>query len=138
MNKKLNKKKKLGNSGIRLKPKEPNLLENYSKYIKNRTRKKKKKKKKEKSIKIQSKIDPIEKLIQNLNRKEKKIEDIEIKDKKDIKIEEINNQPEENKDIKKLTITASLKPDKKKKEVVFFFFMYRAQDKNNLLNTLIN
>ena len=112
MNKKLNKKKKLGNSGIRLKPKEPNLLENYSKYIKNRTRKKKKKKKKkkEKSIKIQSKIDPIEKLIQNLNRKETKIKDIEIKDKKDIKID---IQVEENKDIKKLKITVSTKPDKK-------------------------
>jgi len=110
MNKKLNKKKKLSNSGIRLKPKEPNLLENYSKYIKNRTRKKKKKKKKVKSIKIQSKIDPIEKLIQNLNRKETKIKDIEIKDKKDIKID---NQVEENKDIKKLKITVSTKPDKK-------------------------
>ena len=60
--------------------------------------------------------DPfIEKLIQNLNRKETKIEDIEIKDKKDIEIEEIDNQVEENKDIKKLTITASTKPDNKKK-----------------------
>ena len=67
----------------------------------------------EKTIEIQKKIDPIDKLIQNLNRKETKIEDIEIKDKKDIKIEEINNQPEENKNIKKLKITASIKPDKK-------------------------
>ena len=67
----------------------------------------------EKTIEIQKKIDPIDKLIQNLNRKETKIEDIEIKDKKDIKIEEINNQLEENKNIKKLKITASIKPDKK-------------------------
>ena len=91
-------------------------LENYSK-IRKRTHKKKKKKKKDKSkkIKIQRKIDPIDKLIQNLNRKQTKIEDIEIKDKKDIKIEEINNQPEENKNIKKLKITASTKPDNKKK-----------------------
>ena len=93
----------------------PNLLENYSKVTKRTRKKKKKKKKKEKSktIEIQKKIDPIDKLIQNLNRKETKIEDIEIKDKKDIKIEEINNQLEENKNIKKLKITASIKPDKK-------------------------
>tara|TARA_Y100001970_G_C13422158_1_gene457104 strand:- start:44 stop:412 length:369 start_codon:yes stop_codon:yes gene_type:complete len=111
------KKRNLSDNGIRLKPNKPNLLENYSK-VRKRTRKKKKKKKdKSKTIEIQKKIDPIDKLIQNLNRKETKIEDIEIKDKKDkkdIKIEEINNQVEENKNIKKLTITASTKPDKKK------------------------
>ena len=109
------KKRNLSDNGIRLKPNKPNLLENYSKVRKRTRKKKKKKKKKEKSktIEIRKKIDPIDKLIQNLNRKETKIEDIEIKDKKDIKIEEINNQPEENKNIKKLTITASTKPDKK-------------------------
>ena len=115
------KKRNLSDNGIRLKPNKPNLLENYSK-VRKRTRKKKKKKKKKKkekskTIEIQKKVDPIDKLIQNLNSKETKIEDIEIKDKKDkkdIKIEEINNQVEENKNIKKLTITASTKPDKKK------------------------
>ena len=109
------KKRNLSDNGIRLKPNKPNLLENYSKVRKRTRKKKKKKKKKEKSktIEIQKKIDPIDKLIQNLNRKETKIEDIEIKDKKDIKIEEINNQPEENKNIKKLKITVSTKPDKK-------------------------
>ena len=108
------KKRNLSDNGIRLKPNKPNLLENYSK-VRKRTRKKKKKKKdKSKTIEIQKKVDPIDKLIQNLNRKETKIEDIEIKDKKDIEIEEIDNQVEENKDIKKLTITASTKPDKKK------------------------
>ena len=113
------KKRNLSDNGIRLKPNKPNLLENYSKVRKRTRKKKKKKKKKEKSktIEIQKKVDPIDKLIQNLNRKETKIEDIEIKDKKDIEIEEIeeiDNQVEENKDIKKLTITASTKPDKKK------------------------
>ena len=91
---------------------------NTKKLIKQiQTVEKKKKKEKSKTIEIQKKIDPIDKLIQNLNRKETKIEDIEIKDKKDIEIEEIeeiDNQVEENKDIKKLTITASTKPDKKK------------------------
>ena len=111
------KKRNLSDNGIRLKPNKPNLLENYSKVRKRTRKKKKKKKEKSKTIEIQKKVDPIDKLIQNLNRKETKIEDIEIKDKKDIEIEEIeeiDNQVEENKDIKKLTITASTKPDKKK------------------------
>ena len=111
------KKRNLSDNGIRLKPNKPNLLENYSKVRKRTRKKKKKKKEKSKTIEIQKKVDPIDKLIQNLNRKETKIEDIEIKDKKDkkdIKIEEINNQVEENKNIKKLTITASTKPHKKK------------------------
>ena len=116
------KKRNLSDNGIRLKPNKPNLLENYSKVRKRTRKKKKKKKEKSKTIEIQKKVDPIDKLIQNLNRKETKIEDIEIKDieikdKKEIEIEEIeeiNNQVEENKDIKKLTITASTKPDKKK------------------------
>ena len=111
------KKRNLSDNGIRLKPNKPNLWENYSKVRKRTRKKKKKKKEKSKTIEIQKKVDPIDKLIQNLNRKETKIEDIEIKDKKDIEIEEIeeiDNQVEENKDIKKLTITASTKPDKKK------------------------
>ena len=116
------KKRNLSDNGIRLKPNKPNLLENYSKVRKRTRKKKKKKKEKSKTIEIQKKVDPIDKLIQNLNRKETKIEDIEIKDieikdKKEIEIEEIeeiNNQVEENKDIKKLTITASTKPHKKK------------------------
>ena len=110
------KKRNLSDNGIRLKPNKPNLLENYSKVRKRTRKKKKKKKEKSKTIEIQKKVDPIDKLIQNLNRKETKIEDIEIKDKKDIEIEEIeeiDNQVEENKAIKKLTITASTKTDKK-------------------------
>ena len=103
------KKRNLSDNGIRLKPNKPNLLENYSKVRKRTRKKKKKKKEKSKTIEIQKKVDPIDKLIQNLNRKETKIEDIEIEE-----IEEIDNQVEENKDIKKLTITASTKPDKKK------------------------
>ena len=65
------KKRNLSDNGIRLKPNKPNLLENYSK-IRKRTHKKKKKKKKDKSkkIEIQRKIDPIDKLIQNIKKKE--------------------------------------------------------------------
>ena len=40
------KKKKLSDSGIRLKPNQPNLLENYSKHIQTRKKKKKKEKRK--------------------------------------------------------------------------------------------
>ena len=73
------KNKRLSDSGIRLKPNQPNLLENYSKHIQTRKKKKKKRKKKKsvKQIKLQRKIDPIDKLIQNLNRKQKRIEDKE-------------------------------------------------------------
>jgi alpha-galactosidase len=112
------KKKKLSDSGIRLKPNQPNLLENYSKHIQTRKKKKKKRKKKKsvKQIKLQKKIDPIDKLIQNLNKKQTKIEDIKIKDKEEIKNIKIDNQSKDlskdDENIKKLKITASIKPDK--------------------------
>ena len=108
------KKKKLSDSGIRLKPNQPNLLENYSKHIQTRKKKKKRKKKKSvKQIKLQKRIDPIDKLIQNLSKKQTKIEDKKIKDKKEIKNIK-KDLSEDNENIKKLKITASIKPDKKK------------------------
>ena len=79
------KKKKIGNVGIRLSIKEPNLLENYIHYRRRKSKKKKKKKKKRskkiKRINIQPKIDLIDKIIND-----SKIH----KDKKEIEIKEIN------------------------------------------------
>tara|TARA_B100001123_G_C15177261_1_gene973837 strand:- start:81 stop:557 length:477 start_codon:yes stop_codon:yes gene_type:complete len=83
------KKKKMGNVGIRLKPKEPNLLENYSRYRKNRTRKKKKKTKKTKKpkvrkIHVERRVDPMKKII----------DDSEKHDKSSIKGIDIQESPE--------------------------------------------
>ena len=80
------KKKKMGNVGIRLKPKEPNLLENYSRYRKNRTRKKKKKPKKTKKpkvrkIRVERRVDPMKKIIDDSLRHDKSlIKEIDIKE----------------------------------------------------------
>ena len=71
------KKRKLGNVGLRLKPKEPNLLENYSRYRKKRTRKKKKKKKKKptkskvRQIIVERKVDPMKKIIEDSEKHDK-------------------------------------------------------------------
>ena len=77
------KRKKIGNVGIRLSIKEPNLLENYIHYRRRKSKKKKKKKKskKIKRINIQPKIDLIDKIINDSKTH---------KDKKEIEIKEIN------------------------------------------------
>ena len=83
------KKKKMGNVGIRLRPKEPNLLENYSRYRKNRTRKKKKKSKKSKKpkvrkIRVERRVDPMKKIIDDSLRHDKSlIKEIDIKEVKE-------------------------------------------------------
>ena len=83
------KKKKMGNVGIRLRPKEPNLLENYSRYRKNRTRKKKKKPKKTKKpkvrkIRVERRVDPMKKIIDDSLRHDKSlIKEIDIKEVKE-------------------------------------------------------
>ena len=80
------KKKKMGNVGIRLRPKEPNLLENYSRYRKNRTRKKKKKPKKTKKpkvrkIRVERRVDPMKKIIDDSLKHDKSlIKEIDIKE----------------------------------------------------------
>ena len=123
------KKKKLSDNGIRLKPKETNVLENYSKFIKTKKKKKKKKKKKRsvKKIEIHKKIDPMDKIIQTADKK-KEIDEIIIEDKEskdedkeskgEIKKVRVDKKPqdlsEKDDNIKKLKITASLKPDKDK------------------------
>lgn len=80
------KRKRVGDAGIRLKPVENNLLENYNEFSKRRkkTRKKKKKKIKKpkrtvtKSVEIQPKIDPLYKIMEESKGKPK--EEIEIKE----------------------------------------------------------
>ena len=80
------KKRKMGNVGIRLKPKEPNLLENFSRYRKNRTRKKKKKPKKSKKpkvkkIRVERRVDPMKKIIDDSLKHDKSlIKEIDIKE----------------------------------------------------------
>lgn len=128
------KKKKIGDVGIRLKPNDPNILENYVKYRK-RTRKKKKKKSKRKksykSIEIKEKKDPFSQLVEESRDKRddlivKELEDLSEKDD-----EEEHDKPIETRTIhvdskpkdlsetdpnvnKTVMITASLKPEKKK------------------------
>ena len=83
------KKRKMGNVGIRLKPKEPNLLENFSRYRKNRTRKKKKKPKKSKKpkvkkIRVERRVDPMKKIIDDSLKHDKSlIKEIDIKEVKE-------------------------------------------------------
>ena len=121
------KKKKLGDIGIRLKPKESNILENYTKYRK-RTKKKKKKSKKKKSFKsveIREKKDPLLQIVEDSKNKLKKEEiSIEELDDKSDKVMEtrtvhVDSKPkdlsETDPNVKKtVMITASLKPDKNK------------------------
>ena len=82
--------KRVGDVGIRLKPVENNLLENYNEFSKRRkkTRKKKKKKIKKpkrtvtKSVEIQPKIDPLYKIMEES--KDKSKEEIKVKELSDI------------------------------------------------------
>lgn len=124
------KKKTLGDVGIRLKPKESNILENYMKHRK-RTRKKKKKKSKKKkqsfkSIEIKEKKDPFLQIVEDSNNKVEKegLVVTEIKEKTEDKHEKtrtihVDSKPrdlsETDPNVKKtVIITASLKPEKKK------------------------
>tara|TARA_Y100001958_G_scaffold158488_1_gene156503 strand:- start:1656 stop:2153 length:498 start_codon:yes stop_codon:yes gene_type:complete len=103
------KRKRVGDVGIRLKPVENNLLENYNEFSKRRkkTRKKKKKKIKKpkrtvtKSVEIHDKVDPLYKIMEESKGKPK--EEIEVKELPDI------DKPDK---IKKPDID---KPDKEKK-----------------------
>ena len=138
------KNKKKGDIGIRLKPIETNLLENYNEFSNRRKKTKKKKKKKRikkpktKRIEVHKKVDPLFKIIEESKEKDKSKEEIKIKEIPDIekpkidkpnieKIEEIKPQfkkvkvqegkrdiSEKDPNIKTLEITASIKPEKKK------------------------
>ena len=123
--------KRLGDVGIRLKPNEPNLLENYTKFRritrKKKKRKKKKKKKTVRSIEIHRKTDPFFQIIEDSKKKDK--QEISVKEKSD-KLEKSDKEPEIKKvrvekrpqdlsekdpNVKNLVITASTELDQKKK-----------------------
>jgi len=110
--------KLLSDAGIRLKPIEPNLLDNYSKHLrrsKKRGSKKKKKKKKKSSVKqvrIQSKMDPMTKIVDEVDKNSKNNELIIKTITVAAKAKDLS---ETDPNVKSLTITASLEPDKKKK-----------------------
>ena len=96
------KRKRVGDVGIRLKPVETNLLENYNEFSKRRkkTRKKKKKKIKKpkrtvtKSVEIHDKVDPLYKIMEESKGKPK--EEIEVKELPDIdKHKKIGEQEEQ-------------------------------------------
>tara|TARA_B110000285_G_C15102266_1_gene605700 strand:- start:418 stop:864 length:447 start_codon:yes stop_codon:yes gene_type:complete len=137
-------KKRIGDVGIRLKPNDPNILENYIKFRKITRKKKKKKRKRKKktvkSIEIHHKKDPLLQIIEESKGKEKN--EISITDDKsekpdkseksdksdkpdksdkidDIKKVKVQNRPhdlsEKDPNVKKLVITTSIEPDKKKK-----------------------
>ena len=144
-------KKKKGDVGIRLKPIENNLLENYNEFSSRRkkTRKKKKKKIKKpkkttKSIEIHKNKDPLLEIIGTQKEKKQNVNEIQIKELDDETDNNLNNNLNNNLDnnldseyiseikkvkvekkaqdlsetdpnVKKLTITASIEPEKKKK-----------------------
>tara|TARA_B100002019_G_scaffold293152_1_gene319028 strand:- start:462 stop:839 length:378 start_codon:yes stop_codon:yes gene_type:complete len=121
------KKKKIGDSGIRLKPNEPNILENYTKYRKKRKTKKRKPKRKSKKIKnveIKEKTDPLLQIVeQSQNKPKEELVVEEIKPIQQIKTIHVDNKPqdlsEKDPNVKKtVTITSSLKPDKDKDELI--------------------
>jgi hypothetical protein len=126
-------KERLGDVGIRLKPNEANLLENYTKFLK-KTRKKKRKKKKikkktVKSIEFHKRKDPFLQIIEDSKKKDKK--EIDVKERSDkepdkesdkeseIKKIRVEKQPqdlsEKDPNVKNLVITASTKLEEKKR-----------------------
>jgi len=110
---------KLGDVGIRLKPNEPNLLENYTRFRKQTRRKKKRKKKKKKTMKrieIHRKKDPFSQIIEEQTTPDK----VKVKEevKEEVKKEEVKK--EEVKDAVKDAVKEEVKDavkDKAKEEV---------------------
>ena len=101
------KRKIVGDAGIRLKPIETNLLENYNEFSnrRNKTRNKKKRKKTKKpkrditkSIEIHNKVDPLFKIMEESKDKSKK--DIEIKEISDVEKEKKSEKTKEYKESK--------------------------------------
>ena len=129
------KKRKIGDVGIRLKPIEPNILENFTKYRKRsrktKKRKPKRKKKTLKHVEIKEKKDPLLQIVEESQNKPKEeivVEEIpEDNNKKALlkqtKTIHVDNKPqdlsEKDPNVKKtVTITASLKPDKDKGKLI--------------------
>ena len=94
------KRKRVGDVGIRLKPVENNLLENFNEFSNRRkkTRKKKKKKIKKpkrtvtKSIEIRDKVDPLYKIMEESKNKHK--EEIKVKELSDVDKSEKIKKPD--------------------------------------------
>jgi hypothetical protein len=121
-------KKRLGDVGVRLKPDEPNLLENYTK-IRRRTRKKKKKKAKKrkktvKSIEFHRNKDPFLQIMEDSKKKDKKdVKEIDVKEidvpEPEIKKVKVEKRPqdlsEKDPNIKNLVITAPTELEQRKK-----------------------
>jgi len=111
-------KKKRGNVGLRLKTNDPNLLENYTKYRKNKTPKKKKKKKRKtkssvrKIIVQEKKIDPLLKIIEDTEKNGIK-DDLMIEEKEERKDEKKKDEGDRAQ-IKSIRITGNMEPDKDK------------------------
>ena len=101
------KNKKKGDIGIRLKPIETNLLENYNEFSnrRNKTRKKKKKKTKKpkrditKSIEIYDKVDPLFKIMEESRNKPKG--EIEIKELSDVEKEKKSEKIDKSEKVEK-------------------------------------
>jgi len=116
------KKRKMGNVGIRLKPKEPNLLENFSRYRKNRTRKKKKKPKKSKKpkvkkIRVERRVDPMKKIIDDSLKHDKSlIKEIDIKESEEkvVEIRKDKDLSDTDPNIKKILVDSIEEEIKKK------------------------
>ena len=117
------KKKRIGDVGIRLKPIEPNIFENYTKIMKKRKRKTKNKKKKKKkinsskSVEIHARRDP---LLDIINKKEPKEQSEQVEETpSEIKKVKVQNTPqdltEKDPSIKRLNITVSTEPEGNKK-----------------------
>ena len=125
------KKKKIGDSGIRLKPNEPNILDNYTKYRKKKKTKKRKPKRKSKKIKnveIKEKTDPLLQIVEQSQNKPKEeivVEETieEVKPIQQTKTIHVDNKPKDLSDTdpnvtKKVMIIGSLKPEKDKGELI--------------------
>jgi len=119
-------KRKIGDVGIRLKPIEPNILENYTKSKKRvkRTKKKKKKSKPKstKNIEIIERIDPFLQIVEGKS-KEDQSSELEEEPVKQTKTIHVENKPkdlsETDPNVKKtLKITTSLKPEKNRGELI--------------------
>jgi hypothetical protein len=122
----ISKKRKIGDSGIRLKPNEPNILENFTKYRKRKKTKKRKPKRKKttKNVEIKEKKDPLLQIVEeSQNKSKEEIVVEEIKPTQQIKTIHVDNKPqdlsEKDPNVKKtVKITASLKPDKDKRKLI--------------------
>ena len=113
--------KQLNNAGLRLKPREKNILENYTKYKKTfpSKRKKKKKRSKRKNVIIKDKFDLMQKLIDDSSKTKLVSPSLEIKDKFKEQSKENKDNSQTDKDIKKLFIkNIQLDKDKKSSGII--------------------